>query len=263
MKKSTKIKEIQSILNKAYWLRPTIKNMIFEALISAKNIHKTNLIKLCKILAVIPYAETVIRKKGKKLTFFLKIIGLYFPFFQILCNTLSPWNLSVIHAKKFNLSKKKFRKILNSDKSIYYVIKYLENFISIKKDPKRIFAEYQIGEDATIIAAIQRALNILFKDKNIELFEDGIFGQKTSEACKLLPIKYHNSKDYKKILKYLEKKLDTKMEYIIPKVVSKRGFKYLFKGVIKKDYKCFFNFFRNCVNLPLYISSAMEGYKIF
>jgi hypothetical protein len=128
-----------------------------------------------------------------------------------------------------------------------------------------ILAEYVIQEQATYLAAIQKGINIILKRWNYPfIIEDGILGEETKKAWNFLslPFNFHQTEKYPEVLCYLESFTEVRLFPFIPQIKCKRNIKYLYQVICKKEWKKISNYFRNHVDVPLYVSSGLNGYNI-
>lgn len=260
----------KNVLKNCYWLKDKQKKIIEKAVdyYRIKGLSDSKIKKLCIILCCIPYAEKIIKIKGKFLTRLLKGVISIFPFLIFFSNTIGTWNLHICHAQKFNLSKSAFRKILKNDETgIYFVIFYIINYIDLDKPVDFIFAEYNIAENATYVAAFQKAINYLFYPYKYQIAIDGIFGENTKKAmllsAEIFSINFHNCshKNIKVLVQIIEKYTKKKFDPFIPFINKKRNLKYLFYMLINKKWKKILNVFRNHINVSLYVDSSLKSYN--
>lgn len=269
---------MENILDKARWLSGKQKSRISNAIERnpvASRLDSKRKNKLLIILCCIPYAEEKQDRHGKFRTRLIEELIRFSGLETKLDTSLGSWQLNVKHHWKFGLSKKDFKAVISNDEEgINYVIELLVYHIGLDKDATHIFAEYNLKEDATVIAALQKTLNQLRISLNghwPQLDEDGILGNDTVLALgtclQTLEIdKEFSEKKPAQLLAALQEKSKIKVKPFVPDVKEKRDWKYLIK-VLKQSIKNIgklkkaLNFFKNDVDVRGYARFAMEAYK--
>lgn len=228
-----------SILNKASWL--SLKER--EAL--RHNEIKDESQKLIRILCSLLFAEKVFRTRCKKFSLFLETL---FPYFS---STIGIWNFHLMHAESFGYKKKEFRSLLLDEmRSTEIVIRFLRERIGLHKDPEHIFAEYNHAPNATVVAALQRALN----NEGEELLEDGLLGPQTLSALQ------------KKFADVSEAFSSNQIQPFVPQVVVKRDVKYAL-GRLKRAFldpqeiTKLPLIFHHHIDVPAYVTWGMSAFN--
>jgi hypothetical protein len=194
--------------------------------------------KLLLILLTIPQVDLYYNRE-KKIPHLLRKLP-----FSFWMKTLSSWSLHDRHAEKFGLTKRSFRKLLKNDATaLPLVIEYITQWISLDKPIAHFFAEYNIQEMATAIAALQRALNACTAAR---IDEDGILGDETRRVLKKLSLEPpKNEMDVLRLVQVINRKHNLQIEPFIPHLSYKR------------------EFFRNNIDVQRYVAYACEIYFRF
>lgn len=271
-------RKIQELSANADWLTRSQKEVILREVQQhhrIQDLSEDEQTKLCLVLFSVPFAEYQIKIHGKWLTKCIKDSLLLRPFTPYLCSTLGTWNLHVLHAEKFGLAQKEFRKILLDDsKGIHYVISFVLNYIGLHKPLEYIFAEYNYREMSTTVASLQRLLNlVLAKYGYPSIKEDGIFEEETRKAadfcCSSLQITC--SLDLEKGEGDIASLIDTLngitpilVRPFLPEVKYKRDLAYakrIIKSSIKHpaNMKKLLNLFRNHIDISSYTQFALKA----
>lgn len=207
-------------------------------------------LKLLTLICAIPYAEEKIRTHGKS---YLNSIERFLSLIKLknrLCQTLGTFCFGVEHHKRFNKTKSAFRKLLQDDaRALPYIMEYILYDLGIHKPPEHLFAEYNLHSQATLIAALQKALNCCI---DCQLLEDGLFGRKTEKALQgcgeklgvTLQLKTQSEEEIENVLQILKTHMNIHVEPFVPSLVIKFGW-----------YR-----FYNHTDVPGYVKWAMEAY---